>query len=538
MTLAIDGAVSGLNGSYPPTAFNLVTTQDNDVLIVTAGCGSSTYKTVTGITSNPALTWTLRKRVQWSQAGTWNFEEWYAIWTSHGTITITVAVSGVPDIQGWTGIAFGISGANTTTIFDSNAGANPSANGTSANPTVNISTSNANDIIVGLLYVYGGSPSVGSGFTLIAKDVNNLEYGEYKVVTATQSATAVNYTNTATYWSLIADAIMQAPLVPTVPTVTTQAVSSVEEATSTGNGNITATGGENCSKRGVCWNTTGTPTVADFKTEETDSFGTGAFTEAMASLSPGTLYYVRAYAYNSAGYGYGDQVTFTTKPNPPTSLTSTAKTKNSISLSWNKGSGAVTTMIRYHTDQYPTGPTDGTQGYSDTGSSGTVGSLSSGQIYYFRAWSYNAASPSPGYSDDYSSVTEYTRPDDPSSFACAVIDSHEIDLSWTKGTGGDKTMIRRKIGSYPTSVSDGDEVYLDIGTSYNNTGLVGGVHYYYRAWAYDTDSGYYSDSYSQDDDTTTTPILPTGKLLILDKDNNLFRINSSDLTEEKNLAIT
>lgn len=96
------------------------------------------------------------------------------------------------------------------------------------------------------------------------------------------------------------------------PTTTTQAVSSIAKTTSTGNGNITVTF-ENCTKRGVCWNTTGTPTVADSKTEETGSFGVGAFIEAMASLTPGTLYYVRAYAYNSGGYGYGNQVTFTTK---------------------------------------------------------------------------------------------------------------------------------------------------------------------------------------------------------------------------------
>lgn len=94
------------------------------------------------------------------------------------------------------------------------------------------------------------------------------------------------------------------------PTVTTQAVSDIDPTTATGNGNITDTGGENCDKRGVCWNTGGNPTVADDKSEETDSFGTGAFTRPMTSLSEGTKYYVKAYAHNSAGYGYGAQVDF------------------------------------------------------------------------------------------------------------------------------------------------------------------------------------------------------------------------------------
>jgi len=96
------------------------------------------------------------------------------------------------------------------------------------------------------------------------------------------------------------------------PTVTTQAVSDIAPVTATGNGNMTDNGGENASKRGVCWNTTGNPTVADSKSEETDSFGVGAFTRPMTGLTPGQHYYVRAYAYNSAGYGYGGEVEFDT----------------------------------------------------------------------------------------------------------------------------------------------------------------------------------------------------------------------------------
>ncbi|GAI67358.1 unnamed protein product [marine sediment metagenome] len=100
------------------------------------------------------------------------------------------------------------------------------------------------------------------------------------------------------------------------PTVTTQAVSDILIITATGNGNMTDNGGENASKRGVCWNTTGNPTVANDKSEEIGSFGVGAFTRPMTGLTPGQLYYVRAYAYNSAGYGYGSQVEFTTGEAP------------------------------------------------------------------------------------------------------------------------------------------------------------------------------------------------------------------------------
>ncbi len=62
--------------------------------------------------------------------------------------------------------------------------------------------------------------------------------------------------------------------------------------------------------RGVCWNTAGNPTASDPKT--TDGGGTGSFTSNIAGLTAGTVYYVRAYATNSAGTGYGSQVRFST----------------------------------------------------------------------------------------------------------------------------------------------------------------------------------------------------------------------------------
>ncbi len=98
----------------------------------------------------------------------------------------------------------------------------------------------------------------------------------------------------------------------TLATVTTQAVSNIGEINAIGNGTITDIGYEHCSKRGVCWNTTGSPTVADDTSEETDSFGTGAFTRLMTGLTSGTTYYVKGYAFNSAGYSYGGEVEFTT----------------------------------------------------------------------------------------------------------------------------------------------------------------------------------------------------------------------------------
>ncbi len=96
---------------------------------------------------------------------------------------------------------------------------------------------------------------------------------------------------------------------PLSATVTTQAVSNIGETTATGNGNITDLGSPNPTAHGVCWNTAGTPTISDNKTDEGAASSTGAFTTNMTGLTSGLLYSVRAYATNTAGTSYGSEVT-------------------------------------------------------------------------------------------------------------------------------------------------------------------------------------------------------------------------------------
>ncbi|MBR6272954.1 MAG: hypothetical protein IKR29_05210 [Bacteroidales bacterium] len=98
-----------------------------------------------------------------------------------------------------------------------------------------------------------------------------------------------------------------------MPTVTTTAISDIDKTTAMGGGNVTADGGATVTTRGICWSTTQNPTINDSHT--TDGTGTGNFTSSMTGLTANTTYYVRAYATNSAGTAYGEQVNFTTLPN-------------------------------------------------------------------------------------------------------------------------------------------------------------------------------------------------------------------------------
>jgi len=90
---------------------------------------------------------------------------------------------------------------------------------------------------------------------------------------------------------------------PTLPVVTTTNVTDITEITATTGGNVTSDGNAEVTSRGVCWNTSENPTIANNKTS--DGTGTGSFTSSLTQLTPGTNYYGRAFATNSEGPGYG-----------------------------------------------------------------------------------------------------------------------------------------------------------------------------------------------------------------------------------------
>jgi hypothetical protein len=97
---------------------------------------------------------------------------------------------------------------------------------------------------------------------------------------------------------------------PTLPTLATTAVTAITTASASSGGNVSSDGGAAVTARGVCWNTSTGPTIANSHT--TDGTGTGFFTSAMSGLTANTTYYVRSYASNSVGTAYGNELSFTT----------------------------------------------------------------------------------------------------------------------------------------------------------------------------------------------------------------------------------
>jgi len=97
----------------------------------------------------------------------------------------------------------------------------------------------------------------------------------------------------------------------TLPALTTAAISAITDTTAFSGGNITSDGGAAITARGICWSTSQNPTIEGYKTIS-DSTGIGAFTSKIKGLTADSTYYVRAYATNSVGTAYGEQVSFKT----------------------------------------------------------------------------------------------------------------------------------------------------------------------------------------------------------------------------------
>jgi uncharacterized protein (TIGR02145 family) len=94
------------------------------------------------------------------------------------------------------------------------------------------------------------------------------------------------------------------------PSITTTAITEVTATTAISGGNITSDGGADIITKGICWNTSDGPTTSNNSTIATG--GSASFTSTLQQLVPGTIYYVRAFATNSAGTSYGESLSFKT----------------------------------------------------------------------------------------------------------------------------------------------------------------------------------------------------------------------------------
>ena len=196
----------------------------------------------------------------------------------------------------------------------------------------------------------------------------------------------------------------------TTPSVTTTAITNIGQTTAISGGDVTSDGGTTVTARGVCWSTSLNPTIANNFT--TDGTGTGIFTSNLTGLTGGTFYHVRAYATNSQGTSYGNDLTFTTLTTPTvttssiTNITQTTATSGGIITS--DGGAPVTARgVCWNTSSNPTTSNNFTIDGSGTGTyvSNLTG-LNSGTLYHVRAYATNNVGTA--YGNDVVFTTNYS----------------------------------------------------------------------------------------------------------------------------------
>ena len=196
----------------------------------------------------------------------------------------------------------------------------------------------------------------------------------------------------------------------TLPTVTTDSVDAVTDTTATCGGTVTADGNAAVTMRGVCWSTLPNPTVSDSHTD--DGTGLGIFNSSMTGLTSGTIYYVRAYATNSAGTAYGTTRTFTTRisviTTPVSGITATTVVCGGTV---NSAGNAEVTMRGVCWDTLPAPTLNSSHTVDGTGAgifTSNITGLTPGTTYYVRAYATNSVGTV--YGDDIIFSTVDTTP--------------------------------------------------------------------------------------------------------------------------------
>ena len=263
-------------------------------------------------------------------------------------------------------------------------------------------------------------------------------------------------------------------------------VSDVTATTASCGGYVADDGGATVTARGVCWSTSQNPTVSDSHT--TDGTGTGSFTSNITGLNALTTYYVRAYATNSEGTTYGNQVSFTTPEALPKVTTSAVSDITVVSGSINakcggnvteEGAFAVTTRgVCWSTSSNPTIADSHTTDGSGLGSfTSTITGLTSGATYYVRAYATNNAGTA------YGNQVTLTLPvvDTKSCTSAPVVTDHEGNAYATVQIGDQcwmrenlRTTTSPKTGTY--LVNTANKTTLSI-SSFSGTKV---AHWYYN----------------------------------------------------------
>ncbi|HEY0654737.1 MAG TPA: hypothetical protein VGD65_16485 [Chryseosolibacter sp.] len=277
-----------------------------------------------------------------------------------------------------------------------------------------------------------------------------------------------------------------------LPTVSTSAVTSISATGAISGGTVSSDGGEALSEKGIVFSLSPGPTVSNTKVSST---GTDTFSSVLDNLSPSTQYFVRAYATNSAGVAYGQEVSFTTLPTPVNVVLPTVTTASVTSITGssamsggnvtNDGGAAITGRgVVYGTSSAPTLAASVVTSGSGTGVfESSITGLIAGTQYFVRAYATNNAGTAYGPERSFSTSSPLPVL---SGTASTNLTKNSVTLSASLTSGFNITAKGFVYGvSAAPTLANSQSIPGTGTTSFNAsiTGLATGVTYYARAYA-------------------------------------------------------
>jgi uncharacterized protein (TIGR02145 family) len=303
-----------------------------------------------------------------------------------------------------------------------------------------------------------------------------------------------------------------------LPSLTTAVVTSIALTTAASGGTITSDGNDAVTARGVCWATSTSPTLTNSKT--TDGTGTGTFTSNLTGLDPSTIYYVRAYATNSVGTAYGNEISFTTSAGAVPTLTTAAISSITSTSAVSGGNitadGGTSVTARGICWAIASGPTIAnfkTINGTGTGAfTSNITGLASGTTYYVRAYATNNAGTAYGNELSFT-ATSIQLPSLTTSAITLITATSAVSGGNVTADGGAAVNAKGVCWSTATSPTiAGSKTNDGTGTgtfTSNITGLANGTTYYVRAYATNSKGTSYGNELSFVAATASIPTIAT-----------------------------
>jgi hypothetical protein len=298
-----------------------------------------------------------------------------------------------------------------------------------------------------------------------------------------------------------------------LPTAVTNDATGVACTTAILNGNLTNNGGDAVTKQGFVWDITSraepssatTPALSAYASNdihtEAGGYAIGIYSHALAALTEGDTYYARFVTYNSNGYKYSNEITFTcwsdpviitqpatgvgtTTANLQSQITSFGGDYCEVRFGYGTTDQGVNIAAYDHFSVY--------SGVYETGAHPleSVSGLTANTLYYFNVQAQNDCGATTGTARSFTTESAVGSPTN----VIAIPTANTVTLTWSKGTGATNTVIRFKVNSCPASETDGTLLYDSTAATYVHTGLTAGTDYCYYVRGYESSIGYSTNS--------------------------------------------